>query len=157
MPKGLTTRGGVKLLKSWNFNGADMDQGLLTHRFVLNKGDGMLVDTTLKKVTLFVKGLLTSPPTTVTYPGPLQCCLGVVPTDMFVHFTGQQKPWMKDLGSGVVLKGPLQAWARYLDALHLDVDSTTIGKLGLGSPLGFWNTKLKVVSKSNVRGGKQIK
>lgn len=144
MPRGLFTRGGEKELAKWNFNGADMDQGLFTHHFILNKGNGMLIDTSLRTIKLFDQGYLRQKPVTPAYPGPLRCCDAVLPTDMFLHFTGQQKPWMKDLANIPPGNRNLRRWARYLDDLKLEVNSTNIGKLGLGSPLGFWNTKLKV-------------
>lgn len=145
MPRGLFTRGGERELKKWNFNGADMDQGLFTHRFILNKGGGMLIDTDLRTIKRFEKGYLQQRYTPVDFPGPLRCCNGVLPTDMFVHFTGQQKPWMKDLSNIPFGNKNLQRWAKHLNEMKLEVNSSTIGKLGLGSPLGFWNTKLKII------------
>ena len=150
LPPSLFTRGGIQEVRRWNFNGADMDQGLLTHHFILNKGKGMLIDTSIKKLVSFTRGLLHQKHTLLPFPGPLSCCNGVVPTDMFAHFTGRAKPWMNDLTNIPARKRNLRIWAQYLDSLQLNINSSTIGTLGLGSPLGFWNAKLKVKKDMNV-------
>lgn len=51
-------RGGTKMCEKWLFNGADMDQGLLFHRFVLNRGSATLIDTDLGQVKRFEKGFM---------------------------------------------------------------------------------------------------
>ena len=38
-------RGGHKGVKKWDFNSADMDQGLMCHYFILTHGGGVLIDT----------------------------------------------------------------------------------------------------------------
>jgi hypothetical protein len=151
MPESLFTRGGSKEVKLWDFNGADMDQGLFTHLFVINRGGGLLIDTSLKTIKQFDKGLLHEPARMVAYPGPLSVCSGraQLPTDMFAHFTGNKKPWMNPLENLPQSSFMLRKWAKHLDELQLDINSKNIGSLGLGSPLGFWNTKLKVAKKIN--------
>ena len=52
---------------------------------------------------------------------------------------------MKDLSNIPFGNKNLQRWAKHLNEMKLEVNSSTIGKLGLGSPLGFWNTKLKII------------
>ncbi len=56
MPPGVYYRGGEQLCKQWEFNGCDMDQGLLFHFFVLNNGDALLIDAQLRTATEFVEG-----------------------------------------------------------------------------------------------------
>jgi hypothetical protein len=51
-------RGGLKACNKWLFNGADMDQGLLLHYFIINHGNAFLVDTETKLVKSFDIGLL---------------------------------------------------------------------------------------------------
>lgn len=142
LPAGLTVRGGLPCAKQWDFNGADMDQGLLTHYYVLNYGNVMLIDSTTRSVVKYAKGLLREPGVTVPIKKAIDCCNGGVPTSFFVHFTGRQKPWMvPNIGSLEPAKknSDLIRWTNMLDSLELPINSKTVGKLGLGSPLGFWN------------------
>jgi hypothetical protein len=142
LPAGLTVRGGAPCAKQWDFNGADMDQGLLTHYYVLNHGNVILVDTNLRTATKYPKGLLHGAGKLVPVGKALDCCNGGVPTAFFSHFTGRQKPWMvENIGSLEPVKknADLIRWCNMLDSLDLPVNSKTIGQLGLGSPLGFWN------------------
>jgi len=88
MPPSLSVRGG-KPVGKWEFNGADMDQGLLTHIFIINQGKGMLVDTVLKTAKLYEKGLIKSPEVTLTFQKALSCCRGHSPLKYFAHFTGK--------------------------------------------------------------------
>jgi hypothetical protein len=46
------------MCEEWLFNGADMDQGLLFHRFVLNRGSATLIDTDLGQVKRFEQGFM---------------------------------------------------------------------------------------------------
>ena len=46
------------MCEEWLFNGADMDQGLLFHRFVLNRGSATLIDTDLGQVKRFEQGYM---------------------------------------------------------------------------------------------------
>ena len=140
MPPNMTLRGG-KICDKWEFNGADMDQGLFTHRFVINKGNAMLIDTELRRVRVFKKGILDEPDTEKTLKETIGCCNSEVPTGFFVHFTGRSKPWMveenKREGRGTSVYTNM--WMKLLDSLNLEINSSNIGSLGLGSPLGFWN------------------
>ncbi len=140
MPPNMTLRGG-KVCNKWEFNGADMDQGLFTHRFVINQGNAMLIDTELRKVRVFNKGILHEPDTEKTLKETIGCCNSEVPTGFFVHFTGRSKPWMveenKREGRGTSVYTNM--WMKLLDSLNLEINSSNIGSLGLGSPLGFWN------------------
>ena len=142
LPAGLTVRGGSPCAAQWDFNGADMDQGLLTHYYVLNNGNVMLIDTAARTATKYASGLLHQPGVPVPIKQGLDCCNGGVPTTFFAHFTGRQKPWMvENIGSLEAVKknADLILWANLLDSLQLPVNSQTVAKLGLGSPLGFWN------------------
>ena len=46
-------RGGQPASKLWDFNGSDMDQGLLLHYHVITHGDAMLVDTGTRVTRVF--------------------------------------------------------------------------------------------------------
>ncbi len=122
-----------------------MDQGLLTHYFVLNHGNVILIDTDLRKVKRFESGLLNSPAIDVPIQDALRSCNGAVPTSLFAHFTGQQKPWMLDEPLNKLEPSRKNTdyitWARHLDALELKVTSANVASLKLGSPLGFWNAR----------------
>ena len=132
-------------LQEWDFNGADMDQGLLTHYFVLNHGNVVLVDTDLRTAKRYAVGLMRAPAVDVPIAQALRSCEGAVPTTFFAHFTGQQKPWMLDEPLSKLQPSRKNAdyitWAKHLDALKLPVNSDTVASLKLGSPLGFWNHK----------------
>lgn len=138
-------RGGQRCSR-WDFNGADMDQGLLTHYFVINHGSAMLVDTDLRKAKRFDKGLLEAPGVEVPMSEALSCCGGGIPTAYFEHFTGRSKPWMLDEKSEKNAKSNKprklgansMKWMKHLDSLHLSVNSSNVMELALGSPLGFW-------------------
>jgi len=151
MPEQLTVRGGAKV-KKWDFNGADMDQGLLTHYFVNKFGNGMLIDTVLKTAWTYRKGLLGEDGTKTTMSAALQCCGGGSPLSLFAHFTGRGKPWMLDLTKLENNKrnANILKWAKHLDSLDLEIKSTNIFQLGLGSPLGFFNAKFP-------KGGYKVK
>ena len=129
------------MCEKWLFNGADMDQGLLCHRFVINKGNALLVDTDTGVARIFNRGYNIEKDVKSNVKETLQCCRGVIPTSHFAHFTGRQKPWMVDLSDIDKRKtnGDLSIWKKHLDELKLEVNSTNIGTLKLGSPLGFFN------------------
>lgn len=156
----LTYRGG-KLVKQWDFNGADMDQGLFTHFFFLLAGGsggggvgqtaksgslgsgqgarGMVIDTDLHSAQISYHG---PPLTTIPLSDALACCDGRLPTDMFIHFTGRSKPWMKPLDKTQkpqrVPKNTLR-WLKLLDSLKMEVNSSNIYEMNFGSSLGFFN------------------
>lgn len=135
MPESMTFRGGKSCTK-WEFNGADMDQGLFTHRFIL-QGGGLLLDSELSLARLFLSN---SPPKAalkLPLRKALKCCDGELPTSFFIHYTGRSKPWMpsnaKHMGKNT------RYWLRLLDSLHLEVNSSNIYDKNLGSSLGFFN------------------
>lgn len=132
MPAGISFRGG-KPCKVWEFNGADMDQGLFAHYFVLHHGEGLIVDSDLRTAKIFHKQGLSE---TVDMDAALSCCNGQLPTSFFLHYTGRSKPWMSQRGA----MGPnTRKWMRLLDELHLEINSSNIFDHNLGSRLGFFN------------------
>ncbi len=136
MPAGMTVRGG-KAIKVWQFNGADMDQGLFCHYFAINHGNVILIDTVLKKVKYYAKGILHEQPTSLSMREAVSCCHGASPMIFYAHFTGRSKPWMSDLSGNI--RGSKKLWVKHLDALNLPINSKNISTLSLGSPLGYWN------------------
>lgn len=58
IPADLRFRGGKRAVTKWAFNGASLDQGLLTHYFVLHEGRVQLVDTDNAPVPVQVQCLL---------------------------------------------------------------------------------------------------
>lgn len=97
----LTYRGGHKKCTQWDFNGADMDQGLFTHYFVLNHGSTLLIDTDLKEARFFEKGLKSGKVLkkdgnnavmvkTRHVKDLLNNCHSNNPTLFFAHFTGMK-------------------------------------------------------------------
>lgn len=138
----MTYRGGKPCLK-WEFNGADMDQGLFANRFVVENGNSLLIDTDLKTIRYFNEGIIHEKEKSISLQEGLSCCNGLIPTSFFAHFTGRGKPWMMDLIE-VKQKSKnknLLLWIKHLDSLKLSITSENISKLGLGSPLGFFNAK----------------
>jgi hypothetical protein len=125
------------------FNGADMDQGLLFHYFVINKGNTLLIDTEIKLVRFFEQGILHQKDEILTTRKAMATCNGEVPTEAFSHFTGKSKPWT--LTEAVFQNprkgGSLSLWINHLDSLNLPINSSNIISLGLGSPLGYFNAK----------------
>lgn len=138
LPRDMKYRGGKRIVKKWDFNGADMDQGLLTHHFVMTEGRAQLLDTDLKTGVKYDQHYKQS---IVAFEDALKCCHGQHPLSFFAHFTGKKKPWMASKESVLSSKNSaLKLWMGHLDALHLPVNSSTIAGLGLGSPLGFFNS-----------------
>lgn len=141
MPAQMFYRGG-KVCERWQFNGADMDQGLFTHYFVINHGNTLLLDTQTKQGRYFKDGIKYAPGEKVSVKDALKVCNGISPVDHFSHFTGRSKPWMLDLSDvdRTNKNGDLVKWKNYLNGLHLEnVNSSTIGDLKYGAPLGFFN------------------
>jgi hypothetical protein len=135
---GLQYRGGLKDCTLWDFNGADMDQGLFTHNFILTKGNGLLIDTDKGEAKIFHQGLLTTKPDVLTADKVLSMCNGMLPTAAFSHFTGRSKPWMND--PKVKKRGrDWNLWMRQLDSLQLPINSSNILTMDFGSSLGFFN------------------
>jgi hypothetical protein len=144
MPSNMYYRGG-RPCTEWLFNGADMDQGLFAHYFLINNGNAILVDTELRKARVFKRGIAHEPDVEEPMSAALQCCSGIIPTSHFSHFTGRSKPWLNpDLAvisatSPSGRNGDIVTWKRHLDSLHLPVNSTTIGAMKLKPPLGYFN------------------
>lgn len=148
LPPQLTVRGGRPVSKPknrWNFNGADMDQGLFTHYYVIHHGNVILMDTDLAVVRHYRKGIANDVAHDMVEIPAKQaldvCHSSLMPTRYFAHFTGRSKPWMNDLRNLEPTRrnADLITWAKLLDGMKLPVNSSTIGDLKLGSPLGFFN------------------
>ena len=141
----LNFRGGNKRCTKWNFNGADMDQGLFTHYFILNYGQTFLIDTDLHTVRHFEKGLKyehdsSSSSRKIIEENLINSCF--VPTSFFIHFTGRSKPWLTEKKQGDLKNRRypnLELWMGLLDELKLPINSTSMQLLNLGSPLGYFN------------------
>mmetsp|Transcript_16641 Transcript_16641/g.25045 ORF Transcript_16641/g.25045 Transcript_16641/m.25045 type:complete len:380 (-) Transcript_16641:22-1161(-) len=129
-PSWLTNARG-KVFTQWTFNGASLDQGLLTHYFVINNGRVVLLN---GKQALRFQGIGKSG---VPAENILRCCKGKPPASMFAHFTGKTKPWLSDIrkasGRNVVL------WGKFLDQLNLPVNTSNIHELALKPPLGYFH------------------
>jgi hypothetical protein len=160
----LTYRDGKRVQK-WKFNGADMDQGLFTHYFILSRGKALLVNAVTKTAYRVGLGLKHLPSGTEPVPGPLTehlgCCGGISPLRMFAHFTGRGKPWMlplKSMDLSLPKHKALKKWCQTLDELKVPLNCSMLdggkdgGKAGgsiWSSPLGFFNSKYK---KKNTEG-----
>jgi hypothetical protein len=140
----LTYRGGSRKVEKWDFNGADMDQGLFVHYFVLNFGNALLIDTDSQSVRKFVKGLKYEPDEKLKVDDISTSCKSLVPTSYFAHFTGRSKPWVPPDKKSSNKKSNLyiMKWMELLDDLRLSVNSSNVQQLGLGSPLGYFNTDM---------------
>ena len=143
MPKGMTYRGG-RSVKEWLFNGADMDQGLLCHHFVLNQGHAVLIDTVTQEARRYKRGFLHEAPEKISLQSAVGSCQYTNPVQYYAHFTGRSKPWV--VLSGDKAKAPrkgsaLDTWVRHLDALQLPVTSANIKSLNFASPLGYFNAR----------------
>lgn len=132
IPSTLKFRGGDKAVRSWNFNGASLDQGLITHFFVLNWGLIQLIDTNDVKIYSSNYKFKTS-----TFKEELRCCDGAVSTSYFAHFTGRNKPWLSQSLNRP--NGLVKIWLKHLDDLNLSVNSTNISNLNSNSPLGYFH------------------
>ena len=145
IPSRLTVRGGVQKPKKWDFNGADMDQGLLCHYFIIKFGGGMLIDTQLGKSRKYNNGLEHELEATLTNKEALGCCgeNNPNPLNYFAHFTGRSKPWMQE-GLSKLVKNKkneiLIKWINLLDSIEdLPMNSKNIHQFGMKSPLGYFN------------------
>ena len=132
IPQTLKYRGGDKSVRSWNFNGASLDQGLITHFFVVNRGEIQLIDTNDIKIYSSNYKFTKS-----TFSKELNCCSGIISTLFFAHFTGRNKPWLLE-----ALKRPnslVKTWLKHLDSLNLMINSTNIATItNYNSPLGYF-------------------
>lgn len=133
IPSWIQFRNHGKHPTSWNFNGASLDQGLLTHYFVINHGRVMLLDQ--RQATMY-HGLGTSPVVFDSLRDPLKCCQGKLPVSVFAHFTGKSKPWLNDIRESN--RKDVKLWGHFLDSLDLPVNSSNIHELALKPPLGYF-------------------
>jgi hypothetical protein len=200
------TRGKHKETTLWDFNGADMDQGLFLYFFTFFYGNIVLIDTELKQVYYYEKGMyseqfleflsqkqeekvisaqqlasagdnpnmnmgggeeggtrnlekglanylkekesnseqpLRLPYTMIPMKEALSVCEGGIPTDYFLHFTGQSKPWILSKNEDEEKKRNnwgVKKWLKELDELELkEINSSNIYEKKLGAPLGFFN------------------
>lgn len=128
-------RGQKRPVESWNFNGASLDQGLLTHHFLLNEGGATILDT--QKAILFL------PQRKKIYQNVreiVNSCDKRLPIESFAHFTGRNKPWLRNpLDPKHSSDKHLLLWYQYLDELQLSINSSTISKMDLRSPLGYFH------------------
>jgi hypothetical protein len=120
-------------VKKWTFNGASLDQGLLTHTLVINNGSVVLFD--INFATVYAAQYRA---TRVRLGQALTCCGGESPVNYFDHFTGMSKPWLeKNIKSG---DASVLRWLHELDSLNLPINSSNIHLGGgLKSPLGYWH------------------
>jgi hypothetical protein len=142
IPIGLMFRGGFKQVQTWNFNGASLDQGLITHYFVLTHGNIMLLDTS-EAISYYENFNMSKVPLNNFIN---KCCNKNIPIQSFAHFTGKSKPWLRDeklvknggSGSKKNASPTLVKWFQLLDSLHLDINSTNVHLISLKSPLGYF-------------------
>lgn len=134
----LMYRGGKKPCNLWDFNGADMDQGLFTHYFVLHHGNVVLMDSETKVTRYFEAGLLNKSDQKFKMNEYLKSCEGLDAPSYFVHFTGKSKPWIKS--DKVIKDGSLtDLWMERLESLNINVTAEMVTSNNLNSPLGYWN------------------
>eukprot|EP01035_Chromulina_nebulosa_P018634 gene18634-24370_t len=130
-------RGNRKVVDKWEYNGADMDQGLFTHYFLFHRGKALLMDTETRKAKVFDEGLFVESYKEYPFSKVLRSCDGLEPTTFFAHFTGRSKPWVNEKDRKI--SDNMRLWYQRLDDLKLNVTSESILKQGLGSPLGYFN------------------
>lgn len=132
IPQSLKYRGGDKSVRSWHFNGASLDQGLVTHFFVLNTGEIQIIDTNDTKIYSSNYKFTKS-----TFSKELKCCNGIISTSFFAHFTGRNKPWLAES-----IRKPnslVKTWLKHLDSLKLKINSSNIATFAnYNSPLGYF-------------------
>jgi hypothetical protein len=150
VPTDWSFRGG-QACTQWSFNGADMDQGLFAHYFLLLRGGALVLDTELQTALFYpepspaqrASGDPRPLPRPVALGEGLASCAGNAPTRYFVHFTGRSKPWMRPKHSILPSSSTGRSaarWMRLLDSLQLAaINSSSVLQLGLDSPLGFFN------------------
>jgi hypothetical protein len=128
-PYHLHFRQSARTVQKWNFNGASLDQGLLTHYFILHEGRAQLLDG--KQALCCFDGS-----TRISCALP-SVCDGVAPMDMFYHFTGRNKPWLRI--SNDKKDRALKFWVEEFNALQLDVNASSLSTQNLRSPLGYFH------------------
>ena len=137
IPEGMKFSSG-KPVTLWDFNGANLDQGLFTHYFILTNGNIGLIDDREIRMYHRTPGGVEENPTEsiVKQTEVLSCCKGKNPKSMFAHFTGSSKPWLQD--SSKSKNGNLKLWGAMLDELKLPYNSSNIFNQGFKPPLGYW-------------------
>jgi hypothetical protein len=131
-PRSLYFRGATKYVNSWNFNGASLDQGLLTHYFVLHHGRVQLFDS--DKGYEFNQNFARSP---LDLKDVLKKCDVRSPMDMFYHFTGRNKPWLRI--HNTQKDRALLYWMKSFDELGLNVTASSLEGENLKPPLGYFH------------------
>lgn len=132
-------------VQQWHFNGASLDQGLLTWYFILNNGQVTMLD--IEEVTSYNPAYHVAGP-----PIPLKlflsnCChipngntakRVPAPINSFAHFTGKSKPWMQDIVKH--RDKNIRKWGMLLDELNIPgVNSSNINHGNrFAPPLGFF-------------------
>ncbi len=130
-PNSLFYRGSRKAVTTWNFNGASLDQGLLTHYFVLQHGRVQLFDSNLgyKFDKNFSSQLL-------NLKDVFRKCDILSPVEMFYHYTGRNKPWLNIDSSRK--DRALKYWINSFDDLKLNITSAALNAEKLKPPLGYF-------------------
>ena len=132
-PAWLVNAHGKHIFQKWTFNGASLDQGLLTHYFMINQGRVIMFNGVSGTKKYDGHGQDGRPVQITLHP-----CKEPTVVSMFAHFTGKSKPWLTNLR--YAKKGsPLQQWGNFLDALHLPVNSSNIHLQALKPPLGYFH------------------
>lgn len=131
IPTDLRYRGKSRTVKKWDFNGASLDQGLLTHHFVLTNGKAQLFD--FKEVEVYDANYEHHSEQMRDLSG----CLSMLPTDRFYHYTGRNKPWLQDLDHPK--DKSIKYWKSQLDRAGLTLNSTFFQSNKLKSPLGYFH------------------
>lgn len=132
VPTDLWYRGRGRTVKKWDFNGASLDQGLLTHHFVLTHGRVQLFD--FKDAELYDENYIHQS-REIHELSPR--CLSILPTDRFYHYTGRNKPWLQDLDHPK--DKSIKYWKTQLDRAGLTLNSTFFQSTKLKSPLGYFH------------------
>jgi hypothetical protein len=164
LPSDLYYRDQNRVVKKWEFNGASLDQGLITHYFVLNEGRIQLYDVNTllvyekhyqKRIILLdygkKKSIASGKMKEVNKESEEESknmisrvCSGSSMSkpykssmEMFYHFTGRNKPWLQNLEKPKD-KG-IKLWVSIFNSLQLSVNSTTLQGSLLKPPLGFFH------------------
>lgn len=125
-------RGMNKAVTSWNFNGASLDQGLLTHYFVLHNGRVQLFDA--KVGYEFDENFSRRP---IELNDVLKECGVSSPMDMFYHYTGRNKPWLRIQSQQK--DRALQYWMKSFDELGLNITAASLEGEHLKPSLGYFH------------------
>eukprot|EP01034_Spumella_vulgaris_P031567 gene31567-38994_t len=141
IPPKLHFKGGVREVKKWDFNGASLDQGLMTHYFILNNGRAQLLDGKTARIYTPQFKHTAQPVQDVLHTcarGESGGGEGMTVEGMFYHYTGQRKPWYKSQDLRNPKDKSLKLWAVLLDSLNMTLNSQNIHKYDLSAPMGDW-------------------